>query len=464
MMGRTKGKRISEDARIEKSLEGLVSIVEEYQKQIGGVAPPDKSLKGSFNRSLKELAKVRGREMYFPYIGSGLGKGALVELEDGSVKYDFINGVGVHYFGHSNLTLIKKALYGALSDLSIQGNLQLNKESLIFQKRILELANRHGGRFDHCFLTTSGAMANENGLKIIFQKKRLANRLLAFEGCFMGRTLALCQVSDKPQNRKGLPGSMNVDYLPFVHQNGSKSDIQGALIALKKITDRYPGQHAGICFELVIGEGGFYPGNKDFFRAAMEFSKEKGIAILVDEIQTFGRTYKPFACQYFEIADLADVITVGKMTQVCATIYKKDFNPMPGLISQTYTGNTTSLSIGTEILDQLSRGNYFGKGGKIDSLYNFFSGKLKRLSKKYPKLIRGPYGIGAMVAFTFADGSPSLAKKFLNRLFDNGLIAFLAGSSPTRIRFLLPVGAIVKEDCEKAIIIIEKTLASFEDW
>jgi 4-aminobutyrate aminotransferase-like enzyme len=51
---------------------------------------------------LQEFAADRGGKLFYDYIGSGIGNGPLVELADGSVKYDFITGIGVHYFGHSH--------------------------------------------------------------------------------------------------------------------------------------------------------------------------------------------------------------------------------------------------------------------------------------------------------------------------------------------------------------------------
>ena len=58
-------------------------------------------------------------------------------------------------------------------------------------------------------------MANENALKAAFQKRFPANRVLAFEHGFAGRTLALSQVTDKPAYRKGLPETLAVDHIPF---------------------------------------------------------------------------------------------------------------------------------------------------------------------------------------------------------------------------------------------------------
>ena len=70
--------------------------------------------------------------------------------------------------------------------------------SFRWRHRFLQAAkDKHGAKLAHGFLTSSGAMANENALKAIFQKQHPAHRLLAFEHCFAGRTLALSQVTDK---------------------------------------------------------------------------------------------------------------------------------------------------------------------------------------------------------------------------------------------------------------------------
>ena len=48
----------------------------------------------------------RAGSLFFPYLGAGMGNGRLVELADGSVKFDMIGGIGVHHFGHSNPAVI----------------------------------------------------------------------------------------------------------------------------------------------------------------------------------------------------------------------------------------------------------------------------------------------------------------------------------------------------------------------
>src|SRR6185436_3686937 len=92
--------------------------------------PPRLPLSETYNDCLQRIADARGKPALYPYIGSGVGNGALVELADGSVKWDMINGIGVHAFGHSDPDLIATAVRAALSDTVMQGNLQFNVDSI----------------------------------------------------------------------------------------------------------------------------------------------------------------------------------------------------------------------------------------------------------------------------------------------------------------------------------------------
>ena len=146
-----------------------------------------------------------------------------LKLKDNSIKYDCIGGVGVHYAGHSNIDVIDSSIDAAIEDTVMQGNLQQSEYSYILTKKLCDLSN-----MDHCFLTSSGAMACENALKMAFHNKKNTNRVLAFKHCFMGRSLALCNITDKKQYRINLPKTLNVDYLPFYDPFNHEESIQRA--------------------------------------------------------------------------------------------------------------------------------------------------------------------------------------------------------------------------------------------
>jgi acetylornithine aminotransferase len=84
---------------------------------------------------------------------------------------------------------------------------------------------------------------------------------------------------------------------------------------------------------------------------------------------------------------------------------------------------------------------------------------LDRIRAAHPDWISGPFGEGAMIAFTPFDGSDATAKKLLAALFDAGVIAFLCGGTPTRLRFLPPVAAVTDAHLDTACHILEQVLA-----
>jgi 4-aminobutyrate aminotransferase-like enzyme len=445
--------QLKSDPRLQQAKHLLLQILHDYQAKITGIRPPLSELTQSYQEVLEAFMQVRGGKLYFPYIGSGLGKGALVELLDGSIKYDMISGIGVHYWGHSHPDLLLASVDAALSDTIMQGHLQQNLDAFELSEILLQVSG-----LDHCFLCSSGAMANENALKIALQKKSPAQRILAFDGCFMGRTLAMAQITDKPGFREGLPYHLFVDYIPFYDANHPEESTAKAVAVLKKHLTRYPKQHALMCFELVQGEGGFYPGERSFFVALMQILKEHAIAIFIDEVQTFGRTPALFAFQYFNLEEFVDIVSIGKLSQVCATLFRSDFQPHAGLLSQTFTSSTVAIKSAIVIIQSLIKDGYFGPQGKIAQVHAYFKHKFEQIETTYPHLIRGPYGIGAMIAFTPLNGKPQQVTQFIQSLFQAGVISFIAGSNPARARFLVPMGAITTAEIDKIVEIVEKVL------
>lgn len=449
--------KLLQDSRIEEAKKLILQAVNDQSQKITGVKPSNPDLKAEYDKTLEAFKNIRGQKLYFPYIGSGIGNGSLVELLDGSVKYDFISGIGPHYFGHSHLKVISEGIDAAISDTVMQGNLQQNIEPLEFATLLTKAT-----KMDHCFLTSSGAMANENALKVAFQKKFPANRLLTFEKCFAGRTLSLSQLTDKPSFRTGLPLTISVDYIPFYDPKNPEESTKKSVETLKKHLLRYPKQYAAMLFEFVQGEGGFNVGTREFFKSLMEVLKEHDVAIFADEVQTFGRTYELFAYQYFGLAEYVDIASFGKLSQVCGTLFNQNFNPLPGLLSQTFISSTAALKAGRYMIKFILKNGFFGPKGKIAEIHEFFKTKLETLSNKYPHLIQGPFGIGTMIAFTPFDGDSEKVTEFVQNLFHAGVMSFVAGSNPTRVRFLVPADVITMQDITEAIQIIEQTLLGMQ--
>lgn len=450
------------DSRLKEAKKLIQDALKEHQSKITGVKGPNPELKESYDQLLKRMAEYRGGALFYNYLGTGIGHGPLVELADGSVKYDFITGIGVHYMGHSHPGVIEAQINGAISNTVMNGHLQQNTDSAALVELFSKHACKNGAEVKNVFLTTSGAMANENAFKMIFQKRFPATRFFSFEKCFSGRTLGLAWVTDKAAYRQGLPKTIDVDYIPFYNAEDHQGSIDKAVYAMKKAISRFPCQHAGFIFELIQGENGSWVGHTEYFEALINICKEHGISVFVDEVQTFARTRELFSFQHFKLDKHVDIVSVGKNSQVCATLFKDDHKPRPGLMSQTFTGSSSQIAAANYIINEIVIGGYLGENGKIEKLHAHFKGNLEKLAKKYPMKLNGPFGIGAMVAMTVYGGDEAKAKNFTIKLFENGVLSFMAGSAPTRVRFLMPVMATETKHIDEVCQIIDKTLGEMD--
>lgn len=474
------GEALGRSSAASASIGTLVAEVQAHAAKITGPRPPSSAAaRACYEELMAHAAENRGRALLYPYLGSNLGHGALVELADGSVKWDMICGIGVHFFGHSHPRLVEAALRGALGDTCMQGNLQGNTDQYEFLDRLVRLAKRKS-RLAHGYLATSGCMANENAIKICYQKVSNSTggspRVIAFKDCFMGRSVTMSQIGDAAANRVGLPLSTQVDYMPFYDPVAAQSMGMARYTAmsvwhLKQYIERYPKQHACFIFELVQGEGGFNTAPRAWFVALMDVCKEHGIAVWDDEIQTFGRTEQMFAYEALDLGPHVDVFCVGKMTQVCATLWTPEFNPGPGLLSGTFTGGSVPYAVGSAALDMLQTEGLYGPQGKAARHHALFAQQVRALAARHPawfpevnlplgartKEIVG--GTGGMMRFTPFGGDKDKVNKACKAMFDEGVIVFYCGHGPYHVRMLPPLPVMREEDWPRVFECVERGLA-----
>ena len=407
-------------------------------------------------QSLERIARLRGRPLFFPYLGSGLGRGARVQTADGRWLLDFATGIGVHFFGRSHPDLVRTALAAAASDIVMQGNLQANTE---YGDLLAILLTHAAPQLVHGWLSLSGAEANENALKLIRYHHQPAHALIAFRRCFHGRTTTMAEITDRPDYRSGQPSREQAFYLPFYEPNDPHSTHR-TLGALREILDEHPGAIAACLFELVQGEAGFRTAPREFFIPLMETLTERGIAVWVDEIQTFGRTGELFAFQRLDLAEYVDVVTVGKLLQNSAVLFRAEYRPDPGLISGTFAGSTVGLAVGRRIVEKLVHEQYCGRDGKLSLLEQHVTASLTRLQAELPGLIRTYEGLGAMWALEPVQASHESVKNLLHECYRNGLILFYAGADkgPYRVRMFLPGGVLTLEEFDEALNILRFSL------
>ena len=407
----------------------------------------------AYQRALREIGRARGRPLLFPALLAGGGAGARVRLASGRVLLDFIGGIGVYGFGHCEPDLLETAAVAAAADTAFQGHLAPGQEYLRLSRALL----RHAGtRLKHVWLGTCGAIANENALKMIFQKRAPADRIVVFENGFAGRTTTLAELTDKPGFREGLPLRGNVLHVPF-YDHRDRNSTARSVAALDAHLARHPGQVAAMLFELVQGEGGISTAPRSFFVALMQRCRAAGIAVWVDEVQTFARTGELFAFRTFELEPWVDLATAGKVLQGSAVLFSKEYNPREGLVAGTYAGSTVGMAVGARIIERLETEGYLGPRGKLAALGRRVSRRFAALHRRFPGAVSAHSGIGAMHAFVPFDGSRDVAMAVLRACFDEGLFAFSAGSAPTKVRWLLPVN-VTEEELDAGFAILEKAL------
>lgn len=449
------GHQIKQSEKIQSLIQDLVQEVTKLNGQVSGIRPAPEELKDSSKQLLDSVAALRGRPLHYPYIGTGSGRGPYVELEDGSVKLDLINGIGIHLMGHAHPRVMAAAVRGSLADIMTQGNLQPNNEYRLFTQKLVEIASKKS-RLKHAWIATCGTMANENALKLSRQKNSPARYVLGFKDAFAGRSTMMAEVTDNPAYRQGLPEYNEVLRIPFYDKHDPKS-AEKSLNAMKEHVAKHEGNISVFGFEPMLGEGGYQAAPREFFVPMLEFCKSKGIAIWMDEVQTFTRTGEYFAFETLDLGQYVDICTIAKTAQVGATLYTEEYNPKPGLIAGTFSGSTPSLMAGIEMMNMLGEG-YLGKDGRISKIHQRFIGGLNKLNETSCKgIAQDAGGMGLMIAFTPHDGKKESVNSFLNKLYQNGVIAFPCGKDPVRARFLIPA-IIQDEDIDIALQVIEKTL------
>lgn len=454
-MAQLLGHQIDESAQVRSMVQDLVGEVGKINSQITGIREPHPEHLENGKKAIEAAGKVRGRPLYYPYVGTGAGRGPYVELEDGSVKLDLINGIGIHLMGHAHPRVMAATVRGALSDIVNQGNLQPNREYTRFLEKLVGLASKRS-RLKYGWLATCGTMANESALKISRQKHSPARMVVSFKNAFAGRSTMMAELTDNPSYKDGLPEYHEILRLPFFDKNDPQSG-EKTLRALQDHIAKHERNISAFSFEPMLGEGGYMAAPREFFVPLLELCKAKNIAVWADEVQTFTRTGEMFAFETLDIGNYIDICTIAKTAQVGATLYTEEYNPKPGLIAGTFSGTSAALSAGCEILDILQEG-YLGPNGRIMDIHRKFVGMLNELNETSCKgLLRDAGGLGLMIAVTPFDGKKEQVEALLKKFIASGMIAFNCGKDPVRLRFLVPA-IIQDEDILVAKKIIEKCM------
>lgn len=422
-------------------------------KTINGVRLPSKKTPTKANELLKSIEEFRGRAMFYPYLMTGRGNGPYLEFADGSVKLDFITGIGVNFLGYSNPDVIKNQIEGISQTNVYESHLICSSNLENFLRKTVQLVNKDTN-LRHCFPAMSGAMANENAVKIAFHNSPGRDQIVVFKDSFHGRTHLMAQLTDNPAYRVGLPTPFSVHHIPFY----SEKDPKASLNAFSELIKKNKNKIAVLGCEFIQGEGGYIGAPASYFKELFTLAKKEGIKIWADEIQTGGRMVNTFRYRDLGLGSFIDIITLGKMTQICSTIFTHELNPKPGLLNQTYAGSSAVLGAANASLELMNSSKFYGKNNQLDKTTKALTLELTKLSKKYPQKIGNVRQYGGMFAFQYMDGSKEVTMQLLNKLIENGLVSFFCGHGPYFVRFLPPIPVLKQSHIKEAIKILENTI------
>lgn len=210
------------------------------------------------------------------------------------------------------------------------------------------------------------------------------------------------------------------------------------------------GDVCAVMVELVQGEGGVLPLDKDYVKAVEALCAEKDWLLLVDEVQTgVGRTGTLFAFQQYDL--LPDVVSFAKgiagglpMSGIMAGAKCKDVLG-PGMHATTFGANPVCAAAGLVVQEVLS-----------DAFLEEVKAKGEYLRREIEALNLPCFGrtrgLGLMIGAEVKEGWTN--KDIANKLIENGLLVLTAGPGMR----LLPPLVITKEEMDKGLAIMKKTL------
>ena len=207
----------------------------------------------------------------------------------GNTYLDFSSGIGVTNLGYH--PSVNQALTEQVGKILHQPNLYHNQ----LQEDVAGLLI--GDKDYLAFFCNSGAEANEAAIKIA-RKASGKQEIITFQNSFHGRTFGSMSATGQDKIKQGFgEGVPHFIYAIF-------NDIDSVKALASDET-------AAIMLELVQGESGVQPADKDFVKALADFCKETGIYLIVDEVQTgLGRTGKLYAYEHYDIEP--DIFTLAK--------------------------------------------------------------------------------------------------------------------------------------------------------
>jgi len=392
--------------------------------------------------TLEELDKKYVLQTYArDYTNFVKGKGATLYDEAGNDYIDFASGIAVNSVGHGNERLTNAICEQAKKIIHIS-NLQVIEPQAKLAERIVMLSGYDMG----VFFANSGAEANEGAIKIArkygetqFDKKRY--KVITLEHSFHGRTITTVKAT-------GQESFHTPHFSPY-------PDGFSYVPSIADIYDAIDDETVAVLLELVQGEGGVQPFEKEEVQKLAAYLKEKDVLLIVDEVQTgVYRTGEFLASNLYEIEP--DIITLAKGlgggVPIGAVMTKHKDILKAGDHGSTFGGNYLSTAAGLAVLDILSE-EY--DSGRLHETLLYFEGKLQEVAAKYENFFEKEVGLGLMRGLRAK--SAEIQGNVLKNALKERLIVLKAGRNTVRF---LPSLTITKAEIDEGFKRFETAVSS----
>jgi acetylornithine/N-succinyldiaminopimelate aminotransferase len=220
------------------------------------------------------------------------GKGATVKDFSGKEYIDCVGGIAVNAVGYSH-PVVLKALREQAEKLMHVSNLYYTEPQVRLAEKLSEITG-----MAKSFFCNSGAESVEAALKLAI-KATGKQKFIAAEGSFHGRTLGSLSTTFETRLR-GVFEPLLLQSVEFVRYNDAAA-----------IMDAIDDDTAAVILEPIQGESGVIVPSDGYLKAVREVCDDKGVLLILDEIQTgFGRTGRWF-CKEHEGVE-PDIMTLAK--------------------------------------------------------------------------------------------------------------------------------------------------------
>ena len=366
------------------------------------------------------------------------GRGARVWDDKGKVYLDFVGGWAVNCLGHAHPVVV-----GALTAQAKKLIHTSNQFYTIPQLQLAELLVNNSC-FKRVFFGNSGLEANEGAVKLARRYGKLklngAYEVITALGSFHGRSLAMTAATGQE--------SFHTPYLPLPEGfvNVKYNDIEAIKAATTEKT-------AAVMLELIEAESGVNIPDEDYIRKVRQWCSEKGILLILDEIQTgIGRLGTLFGYQLYGVEP--DIITLAKGlaggVPIGAVLAKENCAVfVPGDHGSTFGGNPLACAVGYATMRYILENNI---AANADRMGRYLIEKLNQLKMRQP-VITDVRGRGLLVAVEF---NGEIGQEVLISCLEKGLLVNKV--KPNAIRLMPPL-IINRKDVDIAVGILERVLS-----